>query len=261
MTNPAMRAYDIVAGDYDLVIDDGYADQLYGTYNWLIKRYEPPSSALLDVGCGTGRSSFYFADRGFCVTAFDISESMIAAARSKPNPHGVTFSVSDMLQFRERSSFGAALGIWEPLNYLSSEDALVEALIGISGSLVGGGLFIFDMNTYGSYRSAFQATEVIELPDTLLVWRPRSGAPVIDGEVVTSLDVFRRVEDTLWCRKTSVHRLRHFSEATVRHCLQASGMQLVDVFGLAGNGGLADVPNEEDCRRLVYVARAGTRSR
>lgn len=38
---------------------------------------------LLEVGCGTGHWSQYFADKGFDVTGIDISEAMLRVARKK----------------------------------------------------------------------------------------------------------------------------------------------------------------------------------
>jgi len=46
---------------------------------------------LLDVGCGTGHWSAYFARKGFDVTGVDISEQMIEVARGK----GSRFQVAD----------------------------------------------------------------------------------------------------------------------------------------------------------------------
>lgn len=40
-------------------------------------------SKLLDIGCGTGHWSAYFARKGFDVTGVDISERMVQVARGK----------------------------------------------------------------------------------------------------------------------------------------------------------------------------------
>jgi len=50
--------------------------------------------ALLDVGCGTGHWSAYFARKGFDVTGVDISEQMIEVARAK-GICGSRFQVAD----------------------------------------------------------------------------------------------------------------------------------------------------------------------
>jgi 2-polyprenyl-3-methyl-5-hydroxy-6-metoxy-1,4-benzoquinol methylase len=40
----------------------------------------PPGARVLDVGCGEGRDSVFFAERGFDVTGVDIARSGLAKA-------------------------------------------------------------------------------------------------------------------------------------------------------------------------------------
>jgi len=40
-----------------------------------------PSARVLDLGCGEGRDSVYFASRGFEVTGLDVSADALAKAR------------------------------------------------------------------------------------------------------------------------------------------------------------------------------------
>jgi len=62
-----------------------------------VDRLLPPASEggkLLEIGCGTGHWSEYFAGKGFAVTGVDISERMIAVTRQR-NIAGGTFGVAD----------------------------------------------------------------------------------------------------------------------------------------------------------------------
>ncbi|MBI5095216.1 MAG: class I SAM-dependent methyltransferase [Candidatus Hydrogenedentes bacterium] len=68
-----------------------------GLLDWedaIIGKYFPsPPQPVLDVGCGAGREAFALQELGYDVTAVDISEELLRAARSKSNEQGrpITF--------------------------------------------------------------------------------------------------------------------------------------------------------------------------
>jgi tellurite methyltransferase len=49
----------------------------------------PPGARVLDVGCGEGRDSVFFAERGFDVTGVDIARSGLAKAKRLADARGV----------------------------------------------------------------------------------------------------------------------------------------------------------------------------
>jgi 2-polyprenyl-3-methyl-5-hydroxy-6-metoxy-1,4-benzoquinol methylase len=55
-----------------------------------IRRLVPPSSTVLDYGCGTGRTTLDLLRRGCTVTAYDISAEMLAIARTRASQAGFT---------------------------------------------------------------------------------------------------------------------------------------------------------------------------
>jgi len=86
-----------MAGSYD----QWYATRKGRAYDAVEKRavakmLSPvrPDSRLLEVGCGTGHWSAFFAEKGFDVSGMDISADMVAVARRGHAAHG-TFQVGD----------------------------------------------------------------------------------------------------------------------------------------------------------------------
>lgn len=55
---------------------------LWETEQKLIDRFLPRDGAVLDIGCGAGRTTFGMYEAGYqCLTGYDLSTTMIAAAR------------------------------------------------------------------------------------------------------------------------------------------------------------------------------------
>jgi ubiquinone/menaquinone biosynthesis C-methylase UbiE len=52
--------------------------------------------SVIDLGCGTGRHSIKFAEKGACVTALDISSGMLKEALKKSGSEKVKFTCYDL---------------------------------------------------------------------------------------------------------------------------------------------------------------------
>ena len=72
------RYYDTYAQQY---VKTTVAVDMTDQYAMFLPHLEPGSS-ILDAGCGSGRDSLAFKQRGYAVQAFDASEAMVEAARS-----------------------------------------------------------------------------------------------------------------------------------------------------------------------------------
>src|SRR3954452_15991093 len=84
MTPPSVRdVYDAMAPDYDLFT----AHHDYGTWTRLIEALATECGLegrrLLDLGCGTGKRFEPFLERGWDVTACDLSPEMLARAEAR----------------------------------------------------------------------------------------------------------------------------------------------------------------------------------
>lgn len=68
--------------------------------------YMPPYASILDAGCGSGRDTLYFAERGYRVTAFDNSPTIVKMA-SKLSGKEV-----QQLSFQELQFENEFNGVW-----------------------------------------------------------------------------------------------------------------------------------------------------
>lgn len=75
----------------------------------------PKGSAILDVGCGTGRHTVGLAGRGYRMTGVDLSSGMLAEARQAATKAGVDVSLihRDAAQMTFDAQFDAAICLCE----------------------------------------------------------------------------------------------------------------------------------------------------
>lgn len=88
-----------------------------------------PPASLLDLGCGTGWTSLFFARRGYDVTGQDIAPDMIAAAQSQPGRQelaNLRFIVSDYESLSCEAQFDCAV-FFDSLHHAVDERAALAS--------------------------------------------------------------------------------------------------------------------------------------
>jgi SAM-dependent methyltransferase len=119
----------------------------------------PPPLHLLDVGCGTGWTSRFFARRGYDVLGVDISADMIQAARQISESEGlenVQYLVSDYEDMNLDGEYDAAV-FYDALHHAVDEEAALGA---VYRALKPGGVCVTSEPGRGHARSAHSQTEM-----------------------------------------------------------------------------------------------------
>lgn len=215
---------------------------------------------LLDVGCGTGKSFLPMLDRGWEVTACDISPAMVELARGKAGERA-RLAVADM---RELPRFGEFDLVWcldDAVNYLLDTGELERAMVGMAANLAPTGLLIFDVNLLPTYRSFFSEEVVIERDGRRLIWRGRASPDVAPGSVVeASFEVEPLPGSGGEPIPPELHRQRHFLDSELRAALAAAGLEHLGSYG-HGEDGVPRKPLEEAAHtKGIHVARLSCRS-
>ena len=104
---------------------------------------------ILDAGCGTGTLALSLASRGYGVTGIDLSEEMLAVARSKDPAGSVIWREGDITRFdlREPGGFDAILCVADTLNHLETLDEWEAAFSRFAVHLRPGGRLFIDAVT------------------------------------------------------------------------------------------------------------------
>jgi len=251
----AAAAYDLLAEDYDALTSHHDYGLWVGMLNAQLERQGIPGRRLLDLGCGTGRSTAAWRDAGYEVVGADISARMLALARGRLP--GVALYHADIRDLPPLGAFDVVSCLCDVVNYVPS-DELVCALRAVAQLLAPGGLVVFDANTLHMYRSEFAATHVVvDDEHALLVWRGGVDGHFDPGEAATlTVEAFRRDADAeTWRRVSSVHEQHHHPQSAIAAAVAMAGLALVDAFG-HGFDAVPEWPlDEERHTKALYIAR------
>jgi SAM-dependent methyltransferase len=249
----AKDAYEAFAPVYD----DFTASHNFGL--WLenlwpaVEGHRPPGRSLLDVGCGTGKSFLAMLDRGWSVTACDISPQMLAIAREKAKGRASLLE-ADMRDLPRIGKFDLVWCLDDALNYMVDRDELTRALAGMRSNLAPEGLLMFDVNTIKVFRTFFADEVVVERNGKRLVW---SGLSRVDAPPGGFGEARFHVESLSGSPKIDVpdhiHRERHFDESTVLDAMARAGLDCLAVYGHDDDAVPEQPLEEERHTKAVYL--------
>ncbi len=249
-------AYEAIAPVYDEFTAHHDYELWLGSLLPLLEKHGIPGRRLLDVGCGTGKSFLPMLERGWQVTACDLSAAMVEIARRKVGDE-VELAVADM---RELPVFGAFDVVWcldDAINYLLGGEELEQALNGLRCNLGPEGLLMFDLNTLEAYRTFFGEEVVVEGDGRRLIWKGRTGPDFEPGSIAeASFEVEPLEESAGPAIAPELHRERHFPEAEVLAALERVGLECLDVYGHHHDTIPHQPLDEAEHMKAVYIARA-----
>jgi SAM-dependent methyltransferase len=248
-------AYEAIAPYYDDFTAHHDYELWLGNLLPELRRLGLEGNRLLDVACGTGKSFIPMLERGWEVTASDISPAMVELARAKVGD-AVDLSVTDM---RDLPSFGEFDLVWcldDAINYLLGNEELELALAGMRRNLRPGGLLMFDVNVLVAYRSFFAEEVVIDRGTHRLLWKGHSSPDFQPGSTTeASFEVLPPEGEDEPRLAPEMHRQHHFPEAEVLAALAAAGLECLEVFGHGEDAVLKQPLREEVHSKAVYIAR------
>jgi SAM-dependent methyltransferase len=249
-------AYEAIAPFYDDFTAHHDYELWLGNLLPELERLGLKGDRLLDVACGTGKSFIPMLNRGWRVTASDVSPAMVALARAKVGD-AVALSVADMRELPVFGQFDFVCCLDDAVNYLLSTAELERALGGMRRNLDPGGLLMFDVNTIVAYRTFFAEEVVVERDGRRLVWKGQSSPEVGPSSISEASFEVLPPEGGDGARiPPEMHRQRHFTEAEVLATLEDAGLECLEVFGHGHDAILRQPLQDEVHDKAVYIARA-----
>lgn len=235
------QCYDRLTGDVDYGKWADYAQRHFG-------RLKRPVHTVLELGCGTGSLTRLLAERGFSVTAVDLSPDMLTVAEQKCRGLDVRFLCQDMTRPGRIGQVDAVVSGLDSVNYVTRPRQLRRMFRLVSDALAPGGLFLFDVKTPAALEGADGQTCLDEDDGLYCVWRadyyPRRRV------CAYGLDLFLREEDGRWTRGGEYHEEYAYTMDELEGFLGEAGFPHIKRYGDKTMS-----PPRDGAQRVFFAAR------
>ncbi len=258
-----MQPYSSFAGVYDMFMDNIPYDEWADYVQMLLKKFNIEEGLLLELGCGTGSMTRQLSAKGFDMLGIDNSEEMLQIARDKgaTSEDNILYLCQDMREFELFGTVAAVISVCDSMNYILSEEDLLQVFRLVNNYLDPQGVFIFDLDTDYAYREILGDNTIAENRENgSFIWEntyyeeemlneinltlfipeePREG---LDGAYKGQPSLFRRYEET--------HYRKAYTIETVKRLIEEAGMEWVAVYDT-----LTEKKPKKDSERVYIIAR------
>lgn len=236
---------------YDRLMQDVPYDQWLAYLDELFVKLDLRLGKALDLGCGTGTLTVPLAQKGWQVTAVDLSADMLAVAESKAREEGVQvhWVQQDMRQLQVGTDFDLVISMCDSLNYITEVHELELVFKQTHQALRDGGIFFFDLNSHYKLSRVFgDNVFTINEEEIAYIWENEFDAQ----EQVCLMDITFFVQEPsgYFRRFSEFHRERAYQVSEVQTALTKAGFTLIGKYA-------EQTFNEPDgeTERIYYVAQ------
>jgi SAM-dependent methyltransferase len=227
------KFYDLLSSDFDLMVS--WEKRLKNEGPFFKKLFEENKvKKILDLACGTGHHSIFFAKSGYQVTGVDLSEKMLQIARKNAKSvSGVRFVKAGFLDVypKLKDKFDVVICLGNSLPHLLRKKDLKKTLQNIYNLLNPGGVFILQNRNYDKIlkkKIRFMAPNITEKEGEKIVFF--RALDFLKDKLVFNLVTFRQREGK-WSFQTKSTFLRPILRKEIENLLIGQGFKELKFFG------------------------------
>lgn len=246
------EAYDLLSTHYDELTDHHRYEEWFDQLMPALEKAGLSGNRLLDLGCGTGKSTLPLVARGWDATAVDISPGMLRELERKADGR-VEVHVADIADLPTLGEFDLVLCLGEAMNYVAPDGGFSKTLRGVSRNLAPRGLSLFDLNTLHSYETFFAHKEVKPADGVTTTWTGQVTGQAVPGDLAAATMEIATADGE---QISSTHRQRHVSETEAIGAMTEAGLECLAVYGHDYSGVLEQPLDQHRHNKGIFIAKA-----
>lgn len=247
-----MQPYTGFASVYDLFMDNVPYDDWADYVQHLLKKQKIENGLVLELGCGTGSMTRRLAAKGYDLIGIDNSEEMLQIAREKSagNEDGILYLCQDMRGFELYGTVAAAISVCDSMNYILSEEDMLQVFRLVNNYLDPQGLFIFDLDTQYAYEEILGDNTIAEnREEGSFIWENSYYEEEMMNEINLTLFIPEK-DPSLFRKYEETHYRKAYTLETIKRLIEEAGMEWVAVYDA-----LTEKKPKKDCERVYIIAR------
>lgn len=238
------RYYDLIYEDKDYEKEVDFLEEIFAD------TYKP--RRILEIGCGTGNYTRILLERGYEVTALDISEDMLKVAREKC---ACEFIDGDIRDISINNKFDGCIAMFAVLGYITENSGMIKALSNVHKHLKPEGIFIFDVWNGLAVMRILPERRVKEVENNK-VKLIRVAVPNLKSfehicEVNYKLIIVSK-ESNIYDEINERHVVRFYFPQEIKHYLEDTGFEVLNLCPFLDLNGKVD----ENIWNMCVIARA-----
>lgn len=240
---------------YDFIYQDKDYDRECDFIEEIFQTTKKPKS-ILEIGCGTGNYTKILLERGYKVTAIDISGEMLEIAKEKCS---TKFLEGDIRTIKIDNKFDCCLAMFAVMGYITKNREIIKALTNIRKHLKTNGVFIFDVWNGLSVMRILpeQRIKKVENDEVKII---RYAIPSLIAfehicEVNYNLLILNKKENTLR-EINEKHMMRYYFPQEIIYYLEESGFEVINIYPFLNLNGKIN----ENVWNMCIVAKAKGRN-
>lgn len=204
----------------------------------------PAGSMVLDAACGAGRHSVALAQKGYNITAFDLSKSLLKIGKNNSRKLGlkIDFLCSDIRNVALAAKFNLIINLFTSFGYFDSDEENFQFLCNSKELLQNDGYFVLDY---------LNKNEVVDnlVPETRRNYKGKTYLEkrfISKGRVIKEIIINGNGEHNNY-----IESVRLYSYEEIITAFENSGFLIRNIFGNYKGSTF----NKNNSERLIIIAQ------